>query len=96
MAAPRVIPIANPERVLPMCPKDTTLNVKATVLLQSPLFYRGFIGGASDKEPACKYRRHKRCSLDPWVGKIPWSKDGNPLQYSCLENGQRSLVCYSL
>ena len=23
---------------------------------------------------------------DPWVGKIPWSKNGNPFQYSCLEN----------
>ena len=22
----------------------------------------------------------------PWVGKIPWRRDGNPLQYSCLEN----------
>ena len=36
--------------------------------------------------------------LDLWVGKIPWKGDnGNPLQYSCLENphGQRSLVGYS-
>ena len=23
---------------------------------------------------------------DPWVGKIPWEGNGNPLQYSCLEN----------
>ena len=22
----------------------------------------------------------------PWVGKIPWRRNGNPLQYSCLEN----------
>ena len=22
----------------------------------------------------------------PWVGKIPWRREGNPLQYSCLEN----------
>ena len=30
-------------------------------------------------------------------GKISWRKDGNPLQYSCLENphGQRNLVGYS-
>ena len=29
---------------------------------------------------------HKRCGLDPWVGKIPGEGNGNPLQYSCLEN----------
>ena len=28
-------------------------------------------------------RRH---GFDPWVGKIPWKGNGNPLQYSCLEN----------
>ena len=22
----------------------------------------------------------------PWVGKIPWRRNGNPLQYACLEN----------
>ena len=24
--------------------------------------------------------------LDPWVGRIPWRRACNPLQYSCLEN----------
>ena len=24
--------------------------------------------------------------FNPWVGKIPWSRKGNPLQYFCLEN----------
>ena len=24
--------------------------------------------------------------FDPWVWKIPWRRNGNPLQYSCLEN----------
>ena len=23
--------------------------------------------------------------FDPWVGKIPWRRNGTPLQYSCLE-----------
>ena len=29
-----------------------------------------------------------------WIGKIPWRRNGNPLQYSCLEkpHGQRSLA----
>ena len=24
--------------------------------------------------------------VDPWIGKIPWRGNGNPFQYSCLEN----------
>ena len=42
-------------------------------------------GGASGKELVCQCRRHKRCGFNPWVGKIPWKRHGNPLQYSCLE-----------
>ena len=45
-----------------------------------------FPGTASGKEPAWKCRRHKRHGLDPWVGKIPWRRHGNPLQYSCLKD----------
>ena len=35
--------------------------------------------------------------FDPWVGKIPGGRRGNPLQYSCLENPheQRNLVGYT-
>ena len=35
------------------------------------------------KESACQCRRHQ---FYPLVGKIPWKGNGNPLQYSCLEN----------
>ena len=28
--------------------------------------------GASCKEPFCQCKRHNRCRLDPWLGKIPW------------------------
>ena len=27
----------------------------------------------------------RRLGFDPWVGKIPWKRAGNPLQYFCLE-----------
>ena len=27
-----------------------------------------------------------RSGFGPWVGKIPGIKNGNPLQYSCLDN----------
>jgi len=30
--------------------------------------------GAGSKEPACQCRRHKRCGVNPWVGKIPWKR----------------------
>ena len=39
----------------------------------------------SGKESACRCRRH---GLHPWVRKNPWRKNGNPLQYSCLENSK--------
>ena len=37
----------------------------------------------SGKESACQVRR---CDLIMRVRKIPWEGNGNPLQYSCLEN----------
>ena len=46
----------------------------------------GFPGGTSGKELPRQCRRYKRCGFNPWVGKIPWRKKCNSLQYSCLEN----------
>ena len=39
----------------------------------------------SGNESACQRRRRRRCGFDPWVGKISWIGNGNPLQDSCLE-----------
>ena len=37
----------------------------------------------------------KRPGFDPWVGKIPWRRNGNSLQYFCLENSMdRGMVGY--
>ena len=54
-------------------------------------------GGASGKEPAYQCRRHKRCGLDPWVGKIPWKKAWlpTPVFLPRESHGQRSLMGYS-
>ena len=30
------------------------------------------------KEPACQPRIQKRHGFDPWVGKIPWRREGQP------------------
>ena len=48
--------------------------------------YGGFPGGASGKESACWCWRDKRCRFKPWSGRAPGKGNGNPLQYSCLEN----------
>ena len=34
--------------------------------------------GTSGKEPACQYRRHKRCRFSLWIGKIPWRREWQP------------------
>ena len=54
----------------------------------------GFPGSSNGKEPACSARD---LSLITGSGRSPGEENGNPLQYSCLENphGRRSLVGYS-
>ena len=56
--------------------------------------FLGFPGGSDGKESTCNAG-----DLDsiPGLERSPGGRQGNPLQYSCLENphGQRSLVGYS-
>ena len=40
-------------------------------------------GSSVGKESACSAGDP---DFNPWVCKIPWEGNGNPLQYSCLEN----------
>ena len=56
----------------------------------------GFPGGASDKEPACQSRIHKRCWFDPWVRKIPFMRawQTTPVFSPGEFHGQRSLAGY--
>ena len=42
--------------------------------------------GDSDKEFACQWRRCRKCGFALWSGRFPGGGNGNPLQYSCLEN----------
>ena len=52
---------------------------------------RGFPGDSDAKASACNGRTP---GFNPWVRKIPWGRNGNPLYYSPLENphGQRNLA----
>ena len=55
-------------------------------VLNNPSSLLGLSGGASDKEPTCQCRSHKRWGLILWLGRSPGGGHGNLLQYSCLEN----------
>ena len=57
----------------------------------------GFPSGASDRKPTCQCKRHKRCSFNPWVGKIPWRRawQPTPVFLPGASHGQSSLVGYS-
>ena len=49
----------------------------------------------SGKEPTCQCMRHKKHRFDSWIWRFPGGGNGNPPQYSCLENsmdihGQKS------
>ena len=45
--------------------------------------HKDFPGSSDGKESAYNARRTE---FSPWVGKIPWRREWQPLQYSCLEN----------
>ena len=56
-----------------------------------------FPQGTSGKEPACQWRRCKRCEFNPWVRKIPWRRAWQPTPVFLPKesHGQRNLVGYS-
>ena len=62
---------------------------------QSLLNFQYVIRWHSGKESTCPCRRNRRHGFDPWVGRYLGEENGNPLQYSCLENSIRSLAGYS-
>ena len=76
------------------CPKSSKTNLptpdcgegKHIIYCRAPSKERGFPSDTSGKEPACKYRRSKRCRFNPWLRRSPGKGCGEPLQYSCLEN----------
>ena len=51
----------------------------------------GFPCGSAGKESACNVRDlGQRPGLNPWIGKIPWIREGYPLHYSGLK---KSMDC---
>ena len=72
------------DRIVFICTSLTRREVQ-NLLIGVKVISRGFPSGTSGKAPACQCGRHEKLKFDPWVGKIPY-RNGNPLQYSCLEN----------
>ena len=65
--------------------------------LISLLVEQGFPSGARGKELACQWRRSRRPRFDPWIGRIPWSREWQPTPIFLpgKSHGQRSLGGYS-
>ena len=61
--------------------------------LETSTFHQSFPGGADSKESACNGGRPE---FNPWVGKIPWRREGQstPVFFLGESHGQRSLVGY--
>ena len=47
---------------------------------------KNLLDGSADKEPACNAGDSSDTGLIPGSGRTPGGGNGNPLQYSCLEN----------
>ena len=55
-------------------------------LLASSIFKVELPRWVSGKESSCQSRKYKRHRFNSWDGKFPGEGNGNPRQYSCLEN----------
>ena len=51
-----------------------------------PQYLKGLAGGASSREPTCQCRKHKVMRVRSLGLEDHPGENGNPLQYSCLEN----------
>ena len=87
---------------------DQNIGVGSLSLLQGYMYINiysiylyiciGLSEWCSTKEFACQCNRHKRCSFNPWAGKIPWSRNWQTASVFLPGkfHGQRSLAGYSL
>ena len=75
----------------------TQMRYKIIPVIILGINYMDFPGGARGKEPACHFKKHKRCRFNPWVGKIPWRRAWPPAPgfLPGESHGQRSLAGYS-
>ena len=65
--------------------KKSTIQVLAGLVFSEPLS-SGFPGGIVLKNLPVNARGARNMGLIPWLGRFPGVGNGNPFQYSCLEN----------
>ena len=68
------------------------------ILIKSlPKLYNlmSFTSGTNGKEPTCQSRRHRVTGSIPGSRRPPGEVNGNPLQYSCLENAVDRVAWWS-
>ena len=65
------------------------MNMQALSLRTTFLYWEGFPGVSDGKESACNVGE---LGLIPGLGRSPREGNGNPLQYSCLENSMDTRV----
>ena len=63
--------------------KDKMLGLFADFFIYHCIIFRGFPGGSDGKASACNAEDP---GLIPGLGRSSGEGNGNPLQYSCLEN----------
>ena len=64
----------------------------------SAAWWMGFPGCTRGKKHIYQWPRYKRRGFEPWVGKIPWRRTGQPAPvfFPGESHGQRSLAVYGL
>ena len=62
------------------------LRTSSASVLGAAVQCADFPGGPSGKEPACQHREVRGSGSIPGLGRCFGEGNGNPLQYSCLEN----------
>ena len=72
--------------------KEAKEKYPSALELHSTLVRRAFPGGSDDKESACNVGD---LGSIPGLGRCPGERNGNPLQYSGLENPMEDLAGYS-
>ena len=70
--------------------KKITKDFKHELLLMQfegrvTYYFGTFSNGSTVRNPS-QCRSHRECRFNPWVEKILWRGNGNPLQYSCQYN----------
>ena len=70
--------------------RASSLNIERLLLIKENHIFQGFPGGSDGKESACN--AGDQGSI-PGSGRSPEEGNGNPLQYSCLENPMDRQAC---